>query len=1047
MKRFGWVLVVLVLASPASAAKRMTVEQLEQMLDAAQGKPDAELARHLSDLELTERLSSVRLAHWQATLPDDQARQALIALADQSQFLDPPASEIPSTAAPDFVAQQQIMSLVVRYVKTAIPQLPNIFANQQTAYYQEFPKSYEGASQISTSFQPLHFLRNSIATVRYSNGRELVEEEAVEGKKTTLSEAPLKAHGIFGPILGIVLEDAARNKLAWGRWEEGSSGTLAVFNYAVPKEKSHYGLDYCCVANSYGTSQRFHQLTGYHGQVAVDPATGSILRLTLEAELKASDPVSQAAIMVEYGPVEIGGKNYICPLKSLSLSRAQTMKTVSDVPLATAPPGVRGSIRSTTSVTSLTSVVPGPQRTLLNDAVYSSYHIFRSESRILTGNEAADASAPAPAIPANLAANKPEAATANAVAAVNASPTPAVTPAAPTTEAAPAPPSAPASDEEIREEEAKGLPETSAIAGQALASGFTIQTVSRLVDIGLVAYDKKDHPIRDLKQEDFEVYDNGRKQEVRFFSQTVEEAPSALAGSPAGTAEQISAAPVQPIFSNRGAGGALKENAKLESSATILLIDSSNLSFSDIGYSRAETLRFLRVLPAGERVGLYVLKSHGFQILAEETTDHALLEEKLSRWMPSAGDLARAQDEERRNRQQFETVHSMDDLLYVNGNTGNDPEGHSQTLDPQLRDWGSNPAGNAMMIMVGVARHLAAIPGHKNLVWISSDNALVDWSNKAVSIEKGDKYIEPNTLHAQEAMNDAHVSVYPLDVSQLEGGMTDASIGRRSVELAEVTPMRTQQSSLGPEAGSGKDINTQNNGGHTLGSTRLAAQMQQDMRPIQGPVRHLADATGGRVFRRSGGISGELNGVVEDGHAAYQLGFYPDSPADGKFHTISVKISGKRKDAVLRYRTGYLYAKEPATLKERFQQAIWLPTDANQLAVRVQPMAREDGLHVKIDLAAGDLALEEKSGRWNDKLDIFLVQRDDAELHAQVEGKTVGLQLKDATLQEVRANGLSFERTVQLKPSINSLRILVVDENSGRMGSVTIPTASLPAAH
>ena len=441
------------------------------------------------------------------------------------------------------------------------------------------------------------------------------------------------------------------------------------------------------------------------------------------------------------------------------------------------------------------------------------------------------------------------------------------------------------------------------------------------------------------------------------------------------------------------------------------------------------------------------MKRAGFQVLAEETADHALLEEKLSRWMPSAQDLQNAQDEEQRNRQQIETVHSIEDLLYVNGNNSNDPEGHSQTLDPQLRDWGSNPGRDAMMILVGVARHLAAIPGHKNLVWVSSDNVLADWSNQAVSIEKGDKYIEPNTLRAQEAMNDAHVSVYPLDVSQLEGGMIDASIGRRNVELAPTTPTQLQQHSLGPEATSGKDIDTTDSGGHDLRPGRLSAQIQQDIRPIQGPIRHLAEATGGRVFRRSGSIAPELNGVIEDGHAAYLLSFTPDLPADNTFHLLTVKLAAKRPGLTLHYRTGYLYAKEPGTLKERFQQAVWLPVDANQVAVTANVASMTAGADVKIVIAAGDLGLAESAGRWTDKLDIFFIQRDDAGLHAQVEGQTLGLRLQSSTYQKLLASGLPCERIVPIKPATSSLRILVVDENTGRMGSVTIPAAALQATH
>jgi VWFA-related protein len=1010
MKRFAWILVVLMLAVPAWAAKRVTVDQLEQILNASQGKPDGEVARHLSDLELTERLSSTRLARWKAALPGSQAQEALIALADASEFLDPPAAEIPATAPPDLAAQRRMLALTVNYVGKTIPQLPNFFANMVTTRYEDTPLQ-QNIDSSTTPYQPLHSVGNSIVTVSYRHGQEAVDTGAAKDKRPE----GLTTWGVFGPILGTVLEDAARSKLAWSHWEQGASGPMAVFSYSVPKEKSHYTVNYCCVAEQDATSAAnlspFSQIVAYHGEIAVDPASGTILRLMLEAEMKASDPVARASIVVEYGPVEIGDRTYFCPFKSVSSTLAQALQF-----------NARFLYPEANKLQ--------PLKTMLNDVAFEQYHVFRADARVLTGDAELASGTPSP----DAAQSKP--------ASAENAPSEAAKPAeaAAAQSAAPAFPSTPAPEQEITETEASGVPNAPANPSMPQPSGFTLKVASRLVDVGVVAYDKKGHPVKDLKPEDFEIYDNGRKQELRYFSQAAAPAPAALPDQPVDLSGQ-------PTFSNRSSGDANAPAKKQESSVTILLLDGSNLAFGDLTYARGQALQFLRSLPAGERVGLYAMKRAGFQILAEETTDHALLEDKLSRWMPSAQDLQNAQDEEQRNRQQFETVHNIEDLLYVNGNTSNDPEGHTQTLDPAMRDWGSNPGRDAMMILVGVARHLAAIPGHKNLVWISSDNALVDWSNKAVSIEKGDKYIEPNTLHAQEAMNEAHVSVYPLDVSQLEGGMVDASIARRNVELAPTTLIRQQQGNLGPEATSGRDIDTQDNGGHDLRPGRLMAQMQQDARTIQGPIRHLAEATGGRIFRRSGSISDELNGVVDDGHAAYQLSFSPEGPADGQFHNLTVKLTGNQKGVVLRYRTGYLYTKEPANLKERFRQAVWLPEDANQVAVTAQPIAFEGGLRVKITVAAGDLALEEKSGRWSGNLDVFMVQRDDVGLQAQLEGKRLGLQLKASTLQDLLKNGLSIERTVHLKPSITSLRILLVDENSGRIGSVTIPAAAFQPGH
>ncbi len=165
----------------------------------------------------------------------------------------------------------------------------------------------------------------------------------------------------------------------------------------------------------------------------------------------------------------------------------------------------------------------------------------------------------------------------------------------------------------------------------------------------------------------------------------------------------------------------------------------------------------------------------GFHVLTEITTDHAVLIARLQKWMPTAQSVSQAQQEEVRNRQQFDYVRNPSDLLSVNGNTV-DQKSQDNSVDVQLRDFGANPARDALIVLRGVARRLAAVPGHKNLVWVSSDNVFADWTNQAVDTEKGTKGLDSFALRAQEAMNEAHAAVFPFDVSQLEGGAVTAEM-------------------------------------------------------------------------------------------------------------------------------------------------------------------------------------------------------------------------------------------------------------------------------
>lgn len=100
------------------------------------------------------------------------------------------------------------------------------------------------------------------------------------------------------------------------------SSTTPVFNYQVPNTSSHYAVNFCCVRNSAnpcafsggspgqlnGNDNSYRGTPGYHGTITIDPVKETILRITIDPELKANGPVTRSAVEVVYGPVEIGGK-------------------------------------------------------------------------------------------------------------------------------------------------------------------------------------------------------------------------------------------------------------------------------------------------------------------------------------------------------------------------------------------------------------------------------------------------------------------------------------------------------------------------------------------------------------------------------------------------------------------------------------------------------------------------------------------------------------------------------------------------------------------
>ena len=400
MRKLLLLLFCAMVALPSHAARRVTVQQFEKVLASVQGKPDAAAADKISQFELTERISPIRAAKFNASLPGPLAKGELLVLADASAFFPLPSDEVLSDPAPDAEAQHSLLNAATQYATQTLSKLPNFFATRETILFMDAPQA--PGSGVVPADQSMLFAARTNATVLYREGKEVVDAQGEKGKKTDASPAGLVTSGVFGPILATVLADAHNGELSWSHWEQIENTKAAVFRYVVTKPKSHYEAVFCCVAMSSSRSV-FRQLTGYHGEIAVDPETGTILRITMQADLKPAYPMSRADLWVEYGPVEIGGRTYFCPLKSIALSRGfePSWRHRNGEPLKFA-----GSLAS---MDNADAVSDGPEvlQTMMNHVVFSDYHVFRSETRILTEADQGKETTPSDSTPTQPAPSAP----------------------------------------------------------------------------------------------------------------------------------------------------------------------------------------------------------------------------------------------------------------------------------------------------------------------------------------------------------------------------------------------------------------------------------------------------------------------------------------------------------------------------------------------------------------------------------------------------------------------------------------------------------------
>ena len=369
MRRFLYLLAAAAVAQSAFAAQSISVEELERKLVQLKGKSDGAAANEISGMQLTERASSARLERWENELHGDRTRDALIALVDASAFLKLPAADFSPAPPPDHETETQIMARAVERLKTVFSVLPNFYATRGTTHFEDTLPGIQTQAMPSTNlgkrgagvvdnyssmstYEPIHRTARFDVTISYRDGTEVVEPP--KGKVAEVA-AGLTTSGEFGPILEVVVGDARRGKVVWDHWEQGPTGTLAVFRFSVPEPESHFFVRLPNGSNV----DTLHP--GYHGEIAIDPESGDIFRVMEVADMQPPQDRVQAQLLVEYAPVALGDRSYVCPVRGVAIIK---MPTSADRALQRAD-------------------APALQ-TYLNDEAFTQYHLFRADTRIVT---------------------------------------------------------------------------------------------------------------------------------------------------------------------------------------------------------------------------------------------------------------------------------------------------------------------------------------------------------------------------------------------------------------------------------------------------------------------------------------------------------------------------------------------------------------------------------------------------------------------------------------------------------------------------------------
>jgi VWFA-related protein len=379
----------------------------------------------------------------------------------------------------------------------------------------------------------------------------------------------------------------------------------------------------------------------------------------------------------------------------------------------------------------------------------------------------------------------------------------------------------------------------------------------------VVVTDSKGKPVHGLKQSDFTVLEDGQKMTPQSFEEHRSEPLSP-------------SAPVQPkmdlgpnVFTNLTV---MPQNGPLN----VLVLDALNTPVANQTDVQRQMLEFVKTMPAGSRLAIFGLSTRLF-MLQGFTSDSELLKAALTgkKNLPKKSPLLATPQDAQDQQDQLDSIAAMGDGTEIQRLQGL-VEQFQTLLNSQQT---SQRVAYTLAALDSLGRYLAGMPGRKNLIWFSGSfplNILPDPEQaiRGVNPFPSMRDYEDDVRATTSLLSRAQVAVYPIDA---RGVLNSPTISADNRTIGNPGTRGVQ--------GANKQFVNQT----------VAEDSAMDV---------LAEQTGGKAFRNSNDLVGQVEEAIDNGSNYYTIAYAPvDRSSSSAYRKIHVDVD--QPGLHLTYRPGY----------------------------------------------------------------------------------------------------------------------------------------------